>query len=92
MVIPTSSDLRPQLLKLLNDQNVHSLSEVKEALMKKFDITADDKRKLLKNQRPVLDKRIVHSLSLLRKEGLITNQKKAVFKITKLGLNELKST
>jgi restriction endonuclease Mrr len=90
MVLPTSLDLRSQLLKLLNDQNIHSLPEVKEALIKKFDLTADDKRKVMKNQRPVFDTRIIHSLSQLRKNGLITNQRKAEFRITRLGLNELK--
>ena len=90
MVLPTSLDIRSQLLKLLNDQNVHNLSEVKEALMKRFDVTADDKRKLMKNQRPIFDTRIIHSLSQLRKEGFITNQKKGMFRITKSGLNELR--
>jgi restriction endonuclease Mrr len=90
MVLPSSAELRSQLLKLVDDQNVHTLSEVKDAIAKRFEITGDDRKKLSKNHRLVFDTRIIHSLSKLRKDGLITNQKKAKFKITRLGINESK--
>lgn len=90
MVLPSSAELRLQLLKLLDDQNVHNLSEIKDAIAKRFDVTGDDRKKLSKNKRAVFDSRIIHSLSQLRKDGLMTNQKKGKFKITKSGINELK--
>jgi len=90
MALPSSAELRLQLLKLLDDQNVHNLSEIKDAIAKRFDVTGDDRKKLSKNQRPVFDSRIIHSLTQLRKDGLMTNQKRAKFKITKSGINELK--
>jgi restriction endonuclease Mrr len=91
MVLPSTLELQLQLLNLLNDQNVHNLPEVKEAIAKRFDLTGDDRKKLSKNKRPVLDTRIIHSLSQLRKKGLIINQKRANFKITKSGINKLKN-
>ena len=90
MALPSSAELRLQLLKLLDDQSVHNLSELKDAIAKRFDVTGDDRKKLSKNQRPVFDSRIIYSLTQLRKDGLMTNQKRAKFKITKCGINELK--
>ena len=91
MVLPSSAELEIQLLNLINDQDVHKLPEVKEAIAKKFDITGDDRKKLSKNKRPVFDTRIIHSLSQLRKKGLIVNHKRANIKITKSGINRLKN-
>ena len=92
MVLPSATELRTQLLKILQDQNVYSISEVKETIANRFDITSDERKKLSKNKRPVFDSRIIHSLSQLRKDGLVTNQKKGNFKITKLGINKIKNT
>lgn len=78
-------------MNLLNDQQVHKLAEIKEPIAKKFEVSGDDRKKLLKNRRPVFETRLIHSLSLLRKNGLIINQKRANFKITKSGLNRLKN-
>lgn len=72
-------------MNLLNDQQVHKLAEIKEPIAKKFEVSGDDRKKLLKNRRPVFETRLIHSLSLLRKNGLIINQKRANFKITKSG-------
>ena len=78
-------------MKILQDQNVYSISVVKETIVKRFDITSDERKKLSKNKHPVFDSRIIHSLSQLRKDGLVTNQKKGNFKITKLGINKIKN-
>jgi restriction endonuclease Mrr len=91
VVIPSSMDLQIQILNVLNDQQVHSLSEIKEMITKKFEISSDEKKKLAKNKRPIFDTRIIHSLSMLRKNGEINNQKRANFKITKAGINRLKN-
>jgi restriction endonuclease Mrr len=91
MVLPSTTELELQLLNLLNDQDVHKLPEVKDAILKRFDITGEDRKKLYKSKRSVLDKRIIHSLFQLRKKGLIINQKRANFKITKSGINKLKN-
>lgn len=78
-------------MKILQDQNVYSISVVKETIVKRFDITSDERKKLSKNKHPVFDSRIIHSLSQFRKDGLVTNQKKGNFKITKLGINKIKN-
>ena len=89
--LPSPAELRSQLLKLLDDQNVHSLSEVKDAIAKRFEVSGDDRKRLSKNKRSIFETRIIHNLSLLRKNGLIVNQKRGNFKITKSGINKLKN-
>ena len=88
--MPTS-ELQIQILNILNDQNVHALPELKEVIGRKFGISADERKKLSKSKRPIFDKRIIHSLTMLRQSGLIVNQKRANFKITKSGLARLKN-
>ena len=90
MALPSSGELETQILNLLNDQLVHTLPEVKDAIAKKFQLSGDERKKLAKNKRSVFETRMVHSLSMLRKKGLIINQKRANFKITKTGISRLK--
>ena len=91
MALPSTNELQTQILNMLNDQNVHGLPELKEAIARKFGISADERKKLSKSKRPLFDKRIIHSLTMLRKSGLIVNQKRANFRITKSGVTRLKS-
>lgn len=91
MSLPSSQELQNQILTLLNDQHVHSLPEVKDAIARKFEVSSDDRKKLSKNKRPVFETRVVNSLSALRKAGFIINQKRAKFKITKSGMSRLKN-
>ena len=86
-----NTDLQIEILNLLNDQQIHNLPEIKEAMAKKFGVSSDERKRLAKNKRPVFETRIIHSLSLLRKKGQMTNQKRANFKITKPGINKLKN-
>ena len=92
MALPSSEDLRFQILTLLNDQQVHSLPELKDTIARKFEVSGEDKKKVSKNKRPVFEARIINALSMLRKNGHIVNQKRANFKITKSGINRLKNT
>jgi restriction endonuclease Mrr len=75
----------------LQDQNVHSASEVKDSVAKKFNISDSERKKLsAKKSRPVFDTGIIQFLSQIRKEGLIVNESVGMFKITKLSLSESK--
>ena len=90
MSLPSSRDLRFQILILLSDQQVHSLPDVKDEIARKFGVSGDDRKKLAKNKRPVFETRIINTLSILRKNGHIVNQIRGNFKITKSGLTEYK--
>jgi restriction system protein len=93
LVIPSAIDLRIAFLKLLSDQSEHSLDQTKDNLAKSFKVSEDEKKKVFNNrqqQRRVFDTRVVQAISYLRDQGLIENKKRAVFKITKAGLNKLK--
>lgn len=89
MVTPNSET--PELASLRKDLSGIKNAEMKEPIATKFEVSGDDRKKLLKNKRPVFETRIIHALSLLRKDGFIVNQKRANFKITKSGLNRLKN-
>ena len=91
MALPTSPELRMEVLKLLQDQNSHNLSEVKETIARRLDVSENEKKKMSdKRARPIYDHRLVHALSQLRKQGYLSNEGRAVFKITRAGINEAK--
>jgi restriction endonuclease Mrr len=91
MALPTSSELRMQVLKLLQDQNSHNLSEVKDSIARKLDVSESERKKMsIKKGRPIYDSRIIHTLSVLRKQDLLTNERRGVFKITRSGFSEAK--
>jgi len=91
MVLPTFGELRIHLLKLLQDQSPHNLSEVKDSIARKLDVSESERKKMsIKKGRPIYDSRIIHTLSVLRKQGLLTNERRGVFKITRSGFSESK--
>jgi restriction endonuclease Mrr len=91
MVLPSSIDIQFQILTLLDDQQVHGLPELKDRVARKFEVSNDDRKKLSKKKRPIFDTKIINALSVLRKNDHIVNQKRGNFKITKSGINRLKS-
>ena len=91
MVLPTNGEIEKHVLLILKDQKVHELSEVKETVSKKLNLSNEELRKISpKKNRLVFNTRVVSSLHQLRKKGLIINEKQGVFKITKEGLNKFK--
>ena len=90
MTIPTTGELRTQLLRILHDQSTHNLGEVRETIANRMNITETERKKMSKKGRPTYDLRMIQALSTLRKKGLIANEKRGVFKITKAGYNEAK--
>ena len=91
MALPSSTELRMQVLKLLQDQNSHKLSEVKETIARRLDVSENERKKMSnKRARPIYDHRLVHALSQLRKNGLLSNEGRGVLKLTRAGSNEAK--
>lgn len=91
MGLPSGYEMRTQVLKSLQDQNSHTITEVKESITKRFNVLESERKKMSpKRARPIFDSKIIQVLSQLRKDGLIVNETRGVFKITKMGLSESK--
>jgi len=91
MGLPAAHELQTQILKSLQDQNAHNIIEVKESVAKRFNVSQSEREKISpKRARPIFDSKIVQILTQLRKKGLIVNETRGVFKITKTGLSESK--
>ena len=84
MALPSGNEMQTQVLKSLQDQNAPTLIEVKESIAKRFNVSETERKKISsKRARPIFDSKIVQVLSKLRKDGLIVNETRGVFKITK---------
>ena len=91
MALPSGSEMQTQVLKSLQDQNAHTIIEVKDSIAKRFNVSESERKKMSsKRARPIFDSKIVQVLTQLRKNGLIVNETRGVFKITKTGLIESK--
>ena len=89
MGLPSANELQIQILKSLQDQNAHNITEVKESIAKRFNVSQSEREKMSpKRARPIFDSKIVQVLTQLRKKGLIINETRGVFKITKIGLSD----
>lgn len=89
MALPSGNEMQIQILKSLQDQNTHTIIEVKESIAKKFNVSESERKKMSpKRARPIFDSKIVQVLTQLRKNGLIVNETRGVFKITRTGLSQ----
>jgi restriction system protein len=80
------------LLNFLSDENEHSQSEAANALSHNFGITESDRREMLPSGRQTrFDNRVAWAASYLSKAGFLERTGRAKFKITKRGLEILKS-
>ena len=70
MGLPSANEIQTLVLKSLQDQNAHSLIEVKESIARRFNVSDSERKKMSsKRARPIFDSKIVQVLSQLRKNG-----------------------
>jgi restriction system protein len=87
MPIPNYQTCMLPFLKFLGDGQEHSLQESEEALASHFSLTSQERAKLLPSgQQGIFKNRVGWARTYLRKAGLITSPKRAIFKITERGL------
>lgn len=90
MAIPKYETIMLPFLRYLKDKREHSLSEVKEYMYKFFNLTEEEKRKLLPSGRQaIIDNRIGWARTYLSKSNLLEATKRGFFRITDRGLNVL---
>jgi restriction system protein len=90
MAIPEYQSLMLPLLQFLADSKEHSLRETIEYLEKQFELSEEDKKKLLPSGRqPVFENRVGWARTYLKKSILLEPVRRGFFRITKMGLDVL---
>lgn len=90
MAIPKYNELYGTFLECLKDGNVHTLKEIKDAVIKEFNLTEEDIQEMLPSGRQrVYENRIGWCRQYLKKANCITTPARAQFLITARGQNLL---
>jgi restriction system protein len=90
MSIPDFQSIMLPLLQLVSDGKEHYVPEAREELAHRFELTKDERRKLLPSRtQPVFDNRVGWAKSHLKQACLVENLKRGYFRITKRGLEVL---
>ncbi len=91
MSIPKYFEMQKPLLLALKDEQVHSLKEIKKFISLYFELSQEDLSELLPSGRQaVFANRVGWASTYLKKSGLIESPARAMFVITKEGLEVLK--
>lgn len=86
-MIPRYEEIMLPLLRLLSDSKEHSLQEADDKLSEFFKLTESEKRELLPSgTQPVFRNRLGWARTYMKKAGLLSSPKRAIFKITDRGL------
>jgi restriction system protein len=90
-MIPSYEQIMLPLLKMLSDEQEHSLQEADDFLSEQFNLTEQERRELLPSgQQPVFRNRLGWARTYMKKAGLLSTPKRAHFKITDRGKELLK--
>ncbi|MBV6512128.1 MAG: Mrr restriction system protein [Ignavibacteriaceae bacterium] len=91
-MIPDFQSIMLPLLVLLSDEREHRFKDMIEALAIKFKLTEAEKREMLASGlQEIFRNRVAWASSYLKKAGLISSPKRALFTITEEGLRVVKS-
>ena len=86
MAIPDFQTLMLPLLQLASDGNVHYIHDAVNQLADQFELTDEERAKLLPSgQQPIFYNRVGWSRTYLKKAGLLADPKRGYFQITERG-------
>ena len=89
-MIPDFQSIMLPLLKIAGDKKERTLPEIRESLSDYFQLTDEDKSKLLsKTRHPVFGNRVGWARTYLKKAGLLEYTSKGSFRITDRGIKVL---
>ena len=92
MSIPDYQSVMLPLLKFSSDNNEHSLREAIENLADFFSLSETERKELLPSgQQAIFDNRVAWARTYMKKAGLIETTKRGFFKISRQGLDVIKS-
>lgn len=90
-MIPDFQSIMLPLLKLLSDKEEYHIRDIVELLTNEFYLTEDERKEMLPSgTQPTFSNRVAWARTYLKKAGLISAPRRAVFQITELGLEVLK--
>lgn len=90
--IPDFQTLMLPFLKIMSDGQVHSINEIYERLCLEYNLSQEDKDKLLPSgKQPIMRNRVGWTRTYLKKAGLISSPQRASFLITEEGQKVLES-
>ncbi len=91
MAIPTYEELMLPILRILQDKNEHSYSELVDTLAKKFQLSDEEKEKLIPSgKQTTLQNRTGWARTHLKYAGLLEYANRGIYKITPKGLEILR--
>lgn len=89
-MIPDYQSLMLPLLKLVADKQEHKYRDLIENLAVQFQISEEERKELLASgNQPIFDNRVGWAKTYLKKAELLDSPKRAIFKITELGVQTL---
>lgn len=89
MRIPDYQSIMLPLLKFASDKEEHSFRESVEKLAQQFNLSEEERGKLLPKGQPIFDNRVGWASTYLKKAVLLDSTRRGYFKITDRGLNVL---
>ncbi|MDX2191507.1 MAG: restriction endonuclease [Bacteroidota bacterium] len=90
-MIPDYQSLMLPILKLVSNGQEYKYRELMEQLAVEFRVSEEERKELLPSgNQPIFNNRVGWASTYLKKSGLIESPKRAIFKITELGINTLK--
>jgi restriction system protein len=91
-MIPDYQSLMLPLLKLVSDGQEYKYRDIIEKLAMEFQITAEERKELLvSGNQAIFDNRVGWAKTYLKKAGLLDSPRRAIFLITPLGLEILRT-
>lgn len=91
MTIPDYQSIMLPLLKYAGDNQEHTIREAIDHIADIFKLSEQDRKEVLPSgSQYIIDNRVGWARTYLKKAGLLESPKRSYFKITQLGLDELK--
>lgn len=92
MAIPDFQSIMLPLLKLAGDGNVHKITDATETLAEHFNLSDEEKSKLISSGSPKFYNRVGWAKTHLKKAGLLEYPQRGYFKITQRGMKILQES
>ncbi len=89
MAIPKYDEMYRELLEVLSDGQSHKISEIRNSLAVKFNVSEEERKKLLSSGTLQFNNRVQWTCSYLKQAGLIQNSSRGVYHITDTGYSVL---
>ncbi len=90
MPIPNYQTIMLPVLKLLGDQQEHTLQETIENIVSQFNVSPEERRELLPSgKQSIIDNRVGWARTYMKKAGLLEYTRRGYYKITSRGLEVL---